>query len=331
MTSALELLDRLEAEAPAELAGCKTAEELEQFRIRYLGRKGMLREVLSSIGSVSPEKRPEVGKRANILKNRLESGFEKKEQALASVSEETRGEGGVDVTVPGRYPRRGARHPINLAMERIIEIFSQMGFGVVRGPEVESDYYNFEALNSPRGHPARDMHDTFYLEDGRLLRTHTSPVQIHVMEKEKPPLQIIAPGRVFRRDADLTHSPVFHQVEGLWIDDRVNFADLKGTLQLFVRRFFGDGTRLRFRPSYFPFTEPSAEIDVAFDKGDGEWLEILGAGMVDPEVFKAVGYAPEGIQGFAFGMGVERMAMLKYGIDNLQLFYENDLRFLQQF
>ncbi len=331
MTSALDKLDQLEAKAPAKLADCETVEQLEQFRIEYLGRNGKLREILSSIGSVPAEKRPEVGKRANILKNRLESSFKEKQADVDSADKADSQDKMIDVTLPGRQSPSGSKHPINLVMERIVEIFSQMGFDTVRGPEVETDYYNFEALNIPPGHPARDMHDTFYLEDGRLLRTHTSPVQIHVMEAEQPPLQIIAPGRVFRRDADVTHSPVFHQVEGLWIDQKVSFADLKGTLELFVRRFFGAETKLRFRPSYFPFTEPSAEIDIAFDHGDGEWLEILGAGMVDPEVFRAVGYDPEEWQGFAFGMGVERMAMLKYGIDNLQLFYENDLRFLRQF
>ena len=209
-----------------------------------------------------------------------------------------------------------------------------MGFNSEDGPEVETDWYNFEALNIPEDHPARDMHDTFYLEDNRLLRTHTSPVQIHTMENSQPPLQIIAPGKVFRRDADVTHSPMFHQVEGLWVDEKVTFSELKGTLELFVHRLFSEDTRLRFRPSYFPFTEPSAEIDIAFEPPGSDsttWLEILGAGMVHPRVFEAVGYDTDKYQGFAFGMGVERLAMLKYGVDNLQLFFENDMRFLSQF
>ncbi len=332
LPSPLELLDQLESEAPAELEDCTSPEELEDYRVKYLGRSGMLRQILSSIGEIPSEQRPQVGKRANALKQKLSKKFEQKQGKVSSSSGSEEGAPPFDPTLPGRVNSRGSKHPLNLALERIVEIFERMGYTTVEGPEIETDFYNFEALNIPADHPARDMHDTLYLEDGRLLRTHTSPVQVHVMEAEKPPLQIIAPGRTFRRDAaDMSHSPVFHQVEGLWVDRQATFADLKGTLELFVHRFFGPETRLRFRPSYFPFTEPSAEVDIQFEEAGGEWLEILGAGMVDPEVFKAVGYDTDRWQGFAFGMGVERLAMLKYGIDNLQLFYENDLRFLNQF
>ncbi len=334
MSNPVELLEELEAKAPQELADCKDPGQLEDFRLKYLSRSGKLREILSSMGEVPEEKRPEVGRRANQLKQQLTEEFEaKKEQLEKEAQARKTREKWLDVTLPGRAPSRGSKHPVNLAMNEIETIFTRMGFESVGGPEIETEWYNFDALNTPEEHPARDMHDTFYLEDGRLLRTHTSPVQIHVMENEKPPLQIIAPGRVFRRDADVTHSPVFHQVEGLWVDKEVTFADLKGSLELFVQRFFGPETDQRFRPSYFPFTEPSAEIDIAFEEtaGEKEWLEILGGGMVDPEVFKAVGYDPDKWQGYAFGMGVERMAMLKYGIDNLQLFFQNEQKFLEQF
>ena len=333
MTSPLDLLQEVETKAPEELSACSNMDELEEFRIKYLGRSGLISEILSSMPDVPPEKRPEVGKKSNILKQQLNSKFEAKKEKLtknSAAGERTR----LDVTLPGRSSATGSLHPVHKTMREIEKIFQRMGFTSVSGPEIESDWYNFEALNIPENHPARDMHDTFYLDDERLLRTHTSPVQIHVMEKQEPPLQIIAPGRVFRRDADVTHSPMFHQVEGLWVDEKVTFSDLKGTLELFVKRLFGPDVKLRFRPSYFPFTEPSAEIDIAFDTGDKSeetWLEILGAGMVHPRVFEAVGYDSKRWQGFAFGMGVERMAMLKYKIDNLQLFFENDLRFLKQF
>ncbi len=235
----------------------------------------------------------------------------------------------MDVTLPGRQPGNGSIHPINLVLDEVTSIFEYMGFRREDGPETETEWYNFEALNIPEDHPARDMHDTFYLDDGRLLRTHTSPVQIRTMEKKEPPVRIIVPGRVFRRDADRTHSPVFHQVEGLWVDKNTTFSDLKGTLEVFIDRLFPEEVETRFRPSYFPFT---AEIDVSFSTGNNEeWLEILGAGMVDPAVLNAVGYDPKEVQGFAFGMGVERLTMLKYEIDNLQVLFDNDYRFLRQF
>ncbi len=335
MTTALDTLDRLEQEAPDELEDCSDLGELEDFRIRYLGRNGRISELLGSMDSFPPERRPEIGKRANQLKQSLQQQFEQRKQTLEEKAKaQTRRDEWLDVTLPGRHPGPGTIHPVTRTLADIEEIFLRMGFESLQGPEIEDDWYNFEALNIPEDHPARDMHDTFYLENGRLLRTHTSPVQIHTMENRQPPLQMIAPGTVFRRDADVTHSPMFHQVEGLWVDDRVTFADLKGTLQLFVDRFFEAEIDLRFRPSFFPFTEPSAEVDIAFgagEDGETEWLEVLGAGMVDPAVFEAVGYDPVEVQGYAFGMGVERLAMLKYGIDNLQLFFENDLRFLRQF
>lgn len=333
MTAPLEKLQQVKEKAPAELKAASTEEELENFRVKYLGRSGAISDILSSMGDVPPEERPRVGKEANQLKNQLTNNYEEKLQQIKTAAEKTDDEQ-LDVTLPGRDHPPGHLHPVHKTMREIKKIFKQMGFESFGGPEIETDWYNFQALNIPEDHPARDMHDTFYLENGQLLRTHTSPVQIHVMENEKPPLQIIAPGRVFRRDADVTHSPMFHQVEGLWIDENITFSDLKGTLELFVHRLFGPEVKLRFRPSYFPFTEPSAEIDIAFEsshKGEETWLEILGAGMVHPRVFEAVGFDPERWQGFAFGMGVERLAMLKYKIDNLQLFFENDLRFLKQF
>lgn len=333
MPAPLELLEKIKTEAPEKLDRAASEKQLENFRVKYLGRNGAISELLSLMGDLPPEKRPVVGKEANRLKQQLSHRYKEKLADIKSQKDQAAGQQ-PDVTLPGRDLPAGHLHPVHQIMRRIKSIFEQMGFESVGGPEIETDWYNFEALNIPEHHPARDMHDTFYLEDGRLLRTHTSPVQIHVMEKQKPPLQIIAPGRVFRKDADVTHSPMFHQVEGLWIDRSVTFSDLKGTLELFVHRLFGPEVKLRFRPSYFPFTEPSAEIDIAFENSTGgelTWLEILGAGMVHPRVFEAVGYDSKKWQGFAFGMGVERLAMLKYKIDNLQLFFENDLRFLKQF
>jgi phenylalanyl-tRNA synthetase alpha chain len=320
--------------------GAGDAEALEQIRIRILGRKGELTEILRGLGALPPEIRREVGQQANALKVRIEAALEARQQALrAALLDDLAVREAIDITLPGRPIQRGSLHPITATLYEIVEIFQRLGFSVAEGPEVELDYYNFEALNIPKDHPARDMQDTFYITDDVVLRTHTSPVQIRVMEAQPPPVKIVAPGRVYRRDADPTHSPMFHQVEGLLVDYGVSFADLKATLQAFVDQFFGAGTRLRFRPSYFPFTEPSAEVDIGcvmcsgagcrVCKGSG-YLEILGAGMVDPEVFRGVGYDPE-ITGFAFGMGVERIAMLRHGIDDIRLFFENDLRFLQQF
>lgn len=335
-----EQLQALEAWALPAIAGAEDPEALEQMRIRVLGRKGELTEILRGLAALSPEMRREVGQQSNVLKAKIEVALQEKQQALRSaVLDQLAVREGIDITLPGRPIPRGSFHPLTATLYEIIEVFQHLGFSVAEGPEVELDYYNFEALNIPKDHPARDMQDTFYVTDDVVLRTHTSPVQIRVMEAQPPPVKIVAPGRVYRRDADPTHSPMFHQVEGLLVDHGVTFADLKGTLEAFVDQFFGAGTGVRFRPSFFPFTEPSAEVDIAcvmckgagcrVCKGSG-FLEILGAGMVDPEVFRMVGYDPE-ITGFAFGLGVERIAMLRYGIDDIRLFFENDLRFLQQF
>lgn len=311
---------------------------LETLRVRYLGRKGELTALFKALGQVEAAARPAVGKTLNEVKTRLEALLE---SAIQKAKEEVAREGYfLDVTTPGRRPLRGRLHPITQTAMEIAAIFNRLGFETVEGPEVELDYYNFEALNIPKDHPARDMQDTFYISDEVVLRTHTSPLQVRTMERKKPPIKIIAPGKAYRCDSDVTHSPMFHQVEGLMVGEGVSFGDLKGVLTVFVHQMFGPDVGLRFRPSFFPFTEPSAEVDIqcVICKGVGcrvcsqtGWLEILGSGMVDPEVFKMVGYDPEQVSGFAFGMGIERIAMLKYGINDLRLFYENDLRFLRQF
>jgi len=330
-------LAELARKAQAEIGEAKDLAALEQVRIYYLGRKGKLTAILRSLGQLPPEERPAVGRLANQVKAELEEALQKR---AAELKPKSLGKPAFDLTLPGRPQSIGRLHPITQVIEEICEIFLNLGFQIAEGPEVEWDYYNFEALNIPPEHPARDMHDTFYLSDRILLRTHTSPVQIRVMEQVSPPVRIIFPGKAFRRDADLTHTPMFHQVEGLLVDEETSFAELKGVLEVFVRRLFGEGTRLRFRPSFFPFTEPSAEVDIACVMCAGEgcrvcsgsgWLEILGAGMVDPAVLETVHYDTERFVGFAFGMGVERIAMLRYGIDDIRLFFENDLRFLRQF
>ncbi|RLA86141.1 MAG: phenylalanine--tRNA ligase subunit alpha, partial [Deltaproteobacteria bacterium] len=328
-------------EALEEISRTEDLRSLEEVRVRYLGRKGRLTQLLRGLRDLPPEERPRVGERANALKGLLERELERRKEVLRELERRRAFEAEkVDVTLPGVPFQEGRLHPITQVMEEVVEIFVSMGFEVAQGPEVEWDYYNFEALNIPRDHPARDMHDTFYFSSDMLLRTHTSPVQIRVMEAQRPPVQIVAPGAVYRRDSDISHTPMFHQVEGLMVDEGVSFAHLKGVLTLFVHRFFGKETALRFRPSYFPFTEPSAEVDIqcVICKGEGcrvcgetGWLEILGAGMVDPEVFRMVGYDPERYTGFAFGMGVERIAMLRYGINDIRLFFQNDVRFLEQF
>ncbi len=311
---------------------------IESIRVQYLGRKGKLTALFKQLGKLSPEERPSVGKVLNEAKKRLEGSIseaiDRAKQALISSERE------FDVTVPGRRPIIGRLHPITQTAREICRIFVQMGFEVVEGPEIELDYYNFEALNIPKDHPARDMQDTFYISEDVVLRTHTSPIQVRVMEKRKPPIQIIAPGKAYRCDSDMTHTPMFHQVEGLMVGKDVSFADLKGVLTIFVHQMFGRHVGVRFRPSFFPFTEPSAEVDIQCVICGGQgcrvcsytgWLEILGSGMVDPAVFEMVGYDPEEVSGFAFGMGIERIAMLRWGIDDLRLFFENDLRFLDQF
>ena len=312
---------------------------LEAVRVKYLGRKGLIAGAMGKLASVPKEKKPAVGKELNLLKERIQKEIREKKSALSSggVSKAE----GVDITMPGLIPREGHLHPITKILNEINDIFISLGFKIVEGPEVETEFYNFEALNIPLEHPSRDAFDTFYIKDDVLLRSHTSTVQIRIMEKTTPPIQAIMPGRVYRPDAvDASHSFMFHQVEGLMVDKRIRFSDLKGVLSVFTKRLFGEKTKARFRPSFFPFTEPSAEVDVSCIICGGRgcrvcshtgWLEILGAGMVSPRVFEAVGYPMRRYTGFAFGMGVERIAMLKYGIDDIRLFFENDIRFLKQF
>ncbi len=324
-----------------EAQSVTTLSDLQLLKVKYLGKKGLVTSKLKTLSAVSPELRRAYGKAINDVKdsieseiNRVESLLKEEEYRKRVISE------AIDITLPGKFVPFGREHPVTKVLTEITGIFSSMGFETEEGPEVESDYYNFEALNMPKDHPARDMQDTFYISDDVLLRTHTSPVQIRVMEKRKPPLKIIAPGKVYRCDADICHTPMFHQVEGLLVDTDIAFSDLKGVLELFIHIFFGIDTPVRFRPSFFPFTEPSAEVDIGciFCSGKGcrvckntGWLEILGAGMINPRVFEYVGYDPGVYSGFAFGMGVERITMLKYSIDDIRLFFENDLRFLRQF
>ena len=333
--------DRIRAEATADLARATASAELEAVRVKYLGRQGELTGLLRSLPSLPAAERPAVGREANLLKGEIERALEDRlAQARADERRLAREKDRVDLTLPGRRPPWGARHPLTLVHDEIVSIFMGLGFSVAEGPEIETDYYNFTVLNLPADHPARDMQDTFYLSQDLLLRTHTSPVQARTMEAQRPPVRVICPGRVYRRDvADVTHSPMFHQVEGLAVDTNVSMADLKGTLERFARQMFGPDSGVRFRPSFFPFTEPSAEVDIRcfFCAGAGcrvckdGWLEILGSGMVHPQLLRNVGYDPEEVTGWAFGMGIERVAMLKYGIDDIRLFFENDLRFLSQF
>jgi len=331
-------LKRLEQEAASEIEALSDASGLETFRVKFLGRKGLFSTVMRQLGQVSKEDRPRLGQLANDIKKNIEERYERKKEEICAPASDT--ETGVDLSLPGRNLPLGKLHPVTQVMEEICEIFEGMGFAVAEGPDVELDRYNFEALNIPEHHPARDMHDTFYVSGSILLRTHTSPMQARIMEAQDPPLRYIAPGKVYRCDSDITHTPMFHQVEGFLVDRKVSFADLKGVLTSFTQRMFKGDLALRFRPSFFPFTEPSAEVDIACVICGGTgcrvckrtgWLEILGAGLIDPEVLKIVGYDPDRYSGFAFGLGVERIAMLKYGIDDIRLFYENDLRFLNQF
>jgi phenylalanyl-tRNA synthetase alpha chain len=336
-----EELEKLRNEVLISISQASTEKELSEIRVGVLGRKGSLTQLLKRLGTLAEEDRREIGKRANQVKGDLEKRVE---ETLLQIQGRERREAlekeKIDVTLPGRRVPVGKRHPLTQILDEIIDIFSRLGFEVVEGPEVELDYYNFEALNIPKGHPAREMQATFFISEDVVLRTHTSPMEVRTMEKHPPPVRIISPGPAYRRDSDPTHSPMFHQVEGLLVDKGITFADLKGVLTVFVHQMFGKGTRLRFRPSFFPFTEPSAEIDIECficgGKGCGVcsntgWLEILGSGMTDPAVFGFVDYNPEEVTGFAFGMGVERIAMLKYGINDIRLFFTNDLRFLKQF
>lgn len=325
----------------SELNSVSKTADLESLRVKYLGKKGIVTEKLKLLAKMSPDERAEFGKAINKLKDFIEEGIASKKTSLkAGEIKEKLSSEAIDVTLPGRYTSPGRQHPITKTLSEITAIFSSMGFSQEEGPEVESDYYNFEALNIPKDHPARDMQDTLYITDDVVLRTHTSPVQIRVMQRKKPPLRIIAQGKVYRCDADISHTPMFHQIEGFMVDKGISMSHLKGVLEVFIHRFFTPETPVRFRPSFFPFTEPSAEVDIGciFCKGDGcstckgsGWIEVLGAGMVNPRVFEMVGYDPEIYSGFAFGMGIERMTMLKYSIDDIRLFFENDLRFLRQF
>ncbi|MEE9213645.1 MAG: phenylalanine--tRNA ligase subunit alpha [Thermodesulfobacteriota bacterium] len=334
-------LERVLTKANEEISKVSIEVDLNNLKAKFLGRKGIITEVLKGMKDLSEEERPIMGKLINETKDSLENLFDKKFKEIHNKKkQEIVAHEKIDVTLPGRGRESGAKHPITQVMEEIITIFQRMGFQVAEGPEVEHDYYNFEALNIPKNHPARDMQDTFYITEDIVLRTHTSPVQIRIMEKKSPPIKIIAPGKVYRCDSDISHTPMFHQLEGLLVDEKVTFGDLKGVLIQFVNLVFGEGTKVRFRPSFFPFTEPSAELDieciicggggcrVCKDSG---WLEILGCGMVDPEVFKSVKYDPDKYSGFAFGMGIERITMLKFGINDIRLFFENDIRFLKQF
>jgi len=336
-----EQLEQLRNEALQAIGEASTEEALQNIRIRFLGRKGELTALMKGLGQLSSEERPVVGQLVNTIRDEIES---KLEAGLTAAREHAKNERlqseQIDVTLPGRRTSCGSKHPITLVIEEVSDIFAGLGFSIAEGPEIEHDWYNFEALNFPPEHPARDMQDTFFVDNRLLLRTHTSPVQIRTMLKKKPPLRIIAPGTVYRCDSDATHSPMFHQIEGLLVDKGISFGDLKGILTIFTNQLFGQKTGVRLRPSFFPFTEPSAEVDIACvicgGKGcrvckNSGWLEILGAGMVDPEVYRHVGYDAEDISGFAFGMGIERIAMLKYGISDMRLLFENDVRFLRQF
>ncbi len=336
-----ESLQQLKNKALSALQQAKDLKSLQDVRVQILGKKGSLTEVMKGMRDLSAEKRPAIGNLVNSLKAEFETSFAARQAELQKldIANKLAAEK-IDVTLPGRRPVRGSLHPVTLVTDEVVEIFSRLGFAVAEGPEIEEDFYNFEALNIPKDHPARDMQDTFYISDDRVLRTHTSPVQIRTMLKHEPPIRVIAPGTVYRRDSDLTHSPMFHQVEGFMVDETVTFGDLKGVLTHFLNEFFGEGRRVRFRPSFFPFTEPSAEVDIECVICGGKgcrvcgktgWLEILGCGMIDPAVFASVQYDTNKYSGFAFGMGLERMAMLKYGVNDLRLFFENDLRFLKQF
>jgi len=330
----MEHLKQLVTDGLDAVAQAADEAALDQVRVQYLGKKGELTQQLKSLGKLSAEERPAAGAKINEAKQQVQDAITVKRTMMAAnaLSKQLAVES-IDVTLPGRGQDIGGLHPVTMTIERIQNFFAQIGFSVAQGPEIEDDYHNFEALNIPAHHPARAMHDTFYFGDGTLLRTHTSGVQVRTMEKQQPPIRIICPGRVYRCDSDQTHSPMFHQIEGLLVDDNISFADLKGILHNFLNVFFERDLQVRFRPSYFPFTEPSIEVDIGYQGEDGEqkWLEVLGCGMVHPKVFEHSGIDTEKYTGFAFGMGVERLAMLRYGVKDLRMFFENDLRFLAQF
>ena len=331
-------IDQIEKEGLAELSAAGDGDAVNEITVKYLGRKGVVTRFLRNISQLSPEERPTAGKKANQVKKVLDEAARQALDRIAAQQDLAADQ--LDVSLPGRPLNQGTLHPVTRITNEICGIFSRLGFDVAEGPEIETDYYNFEALNIPKNHPARDMQDTFYISENIVLRTHTSPTQPRVMEKQQPPVRIVAPGKVYRCDSDLTHTPMFHQVEGLLVDRNISFGDLKGILTTFVHQMFDKQTSLRFRPSFFPFTEPSAEVDIlcVMCRGKGcrvcsrtGWLEVLGSGMVHPAVFENVGYDTNKYTGFAFGMGVERIAMLKYGVDDIRKFFENDLRFLRQF
>ena len=333
-------IEKLRDRVLGELAELRSFQEIQQLRARALGKKGELTEVLKNIGNLSPEERPKIGRFVNEAKSVLEQSFDKRIKEISQRDLKNRIETEqIDLSLPGRRFPVGHRHPLSITLDKMLAIFTELGFDVILGPDVETDFYNFQALNIPKEHPARDMQDTFWLGDDLLLRTHTSPVQIRTMQNQKPPIRMVAPGAVYRCDSDITHSPMFHQVEGLMVEEGIHMGDLKGILSLFLKQLFGEKTGVRFRPSFFPFTEPSCEVDIqcVFCKGKGcricsqsGWLEILGAGLVDPEVYRSVGY-PLDSAGFAFGIGIERVSMLQFGIDNIRHFFRNDMRFLEQF
>ncbi len=331
----------IRAEFEADVQKADSENELYQIKSKYLGRSSRLTAIIKSLKTLPPELRSATGKTANALKVSLQQGLDDALEAMRQVRK-TRSitAQAPDITLPGRMPKLGTLHPITIITEKITAIFTEMGFSIVEGPEIELDFFNFEALNIPKDHPARAMHDTFYVSDEQLLRTHTSPVQIRTMQQMQPPLRILCPGKVYRCDSDISHTPMFHQIEGLVVDTHVSFGDLKGLLTILLQGLFGDQTDIRFRPSFFPFTEPSAEVDIQCVMCNGKgcrvcsktgWLEILGCGLVNPVVFKNAGYDPEAVSGLAFGLGVERIAMLTYGINDIRLLYENDTRFLAQF
>ena len=337
-----EQLNKIKKEALAALDNADVLDNIEELRVKFLGKKGELTAIMKGMGALSPEERPVIGQLANEVRDYVTKALdEKKEALLKALSAKKLEAEKIDVTVPGKAVQKGKKHPLTTVLDDLKDIFIGMGFSIAEGPEVELDFYNFEALNIPKDHPARDTQDTFYINDNVVLRTQTSPMQIRTMEKQKPPIRIIAPGRVYRSDAvDATHSPVFHQVEGLVIDKGITMADLKGTLEMFVHKLYGEDTKLRFRPHHFPFTEPSAEVDIScfncggkgcnICKGEG-WIEILGCGMVHPKVLKVCNIDPEIYSGFAFGIGLERTTMFRYGVKDLRMFFENDVRFLNQF
>ncbi len=334
----LEEIEKLKKEIWERFEKIESLSQLEKFRIKYLGKKGEITSYLKLLKDFPLEEKKRLGKELNELKSQLEKKLKSKEREILFKEEDK--DLGLDLTLPGRFPSVGTLHPISQIIDELCEIFSRLGFEVVTGPEIETEYYNFTALNIPDWHPARDMQATFYLKNGALLRTHTSPMQIRAMLERTPPLRIVAPGKVYRCDADVRHSPMFHQIEGLMVDENVSFTDLKGILTYFAKEIFGEKTKVRFRPSYFPFTEPSVEMDIecviCHGKGcrvcgEAGWIEILGAGMVHPEVFKAVNYDTNIWQGFAFGLGIERIAMIRYGVEDIRMFFENHLMFLQSF